>query len=349
MRQGRQRLPGGRNGYLMWIKNMGCIGCHQLGNLATRTLPTSLANSTSSQEAWARRMQSGQAGGQMINIAQGPLARHPAQISRRLDRPHRGRRTTRAKARAPCGLRARRRCHSARLGGSAKLSARFIRHGPAAPDRQRQWPVVRRARNSAPTTFRCSIQSITSQPRSRRPCVTPIRRPLTTIRWWHHRHIGVRSEYGTARPWRTIPCLIVRAASGTRHAFARRTILPFARGVQRTLRPRYSPPSAPTASWRCTTPRAANTPSSTRALVPIICSLPRTRTTRYGRAAAMRSSAGSTRINSIRRAMRPHHRVGHRSCSTTMAMASSIAWTEPGQPADPAATASGGRLLCGHA
>src|SRR5580704_14354103 len=30
-------LPGGRNGYLMWMKNMGCVGCHQLGNLATRT------------------------------------------------------------------------------------------------------------------------------------------------------------------------------------------------------------------------------------------------------------------------------------------------------------------------
>ena len=35
------KLPGGRNGYLMWMKNMGCIGCHQLGNLATRTLPAS--------------------------------------------------------------------------------------------------------------------------------------------------------------------------------------------------------------------------------------------------------------------------------------------------------------------
>jgi len=71
------KLPGGRNGYLMWIKNMGCIGCHQLGNLATRTLPDSLGTFKSSQEAWLRRIQSGQAGRQMINIAQGALAGIP--------------------------------------------------------------------------------------------------------------------------------------------------------------------------------------------------------------------------------------------------------------------------------
>ena len=39
---GSSTLPGGRNEYLMWMKNMGCVGCHQLGQLATRTLPPSL-------------------------------------------------------------------------------------------------------------------------------------------------------------------------------------------------------------------------------------------------------------------------------------------------------------------
>jgi hypothetical protein len=72
-------LPGGRNGYLMWMKNMGCIGCHQLGNLATRTLPKALGTYLSSRDAWLRRVQSGQAGGQMINILQGALAGVPIQ------------------------------------------------------------------------------------------------------------------------------------------------------------------------------------------------------------------------------------------------------------------------------
>jgi hypothetical protein len=71
------KLPGGRNGYLMWMKNMGCVGCHQLGNLATRTIPKSLGTFKSSQEAWLRRLQSGQAGVQMINIVQGALAGVP--------------------------------------------------------------------------------------------------------------------------------------------------------------------------------------------------------------------------------------------------------------------------------
>ena len=70
-------LAGGRNGYLMWMKNMGCVGCHQLGNLATRTIPESLSSIKSSQEAWLRRLQSGQAGGQMVNIVQGALAGIP--------------------------------------------------------------------------------------------------------------------------------------------------------------------------------------------------------------------------------------------------------------------------------
>jgi hypothetical protein len=71
------KVPGGRNGYLMWMKNMGCIGCHQLGNLATRTIPKSLGTFESSQEAWLRRLRSGQAGVQMINIVQGALAGIP--------------------------------------------------------------------------------------------------------------------------------------------------------------------------------------------------------------------------------------------------------------------------------
>jgi hypothetical protein len=70
-------LAGGRSGYLMWMKNMGCVGCHQLGNLATRTIPKSLGQFKSSQEAWLRRLQSGQAGVQMINIVQGALAGIP--------------------------------------------------------------------------------------------------------------------------------------------------------------------------------------------------------------------------------------------------------------------------------
>ena len=62
-------LDGGLNLYLTWVKNMGCVGCHQLGNEATRTIPPALADIESSEEAWIRRISSGQAGNSMIRLA----------------------------------------------------------------------------------------------------------------------------------------------------------------------------------------------------------------------------------------------------------------------------------------
>src|SRR6266545_4018448 len=48
--------------WLNLMKNNGCVGCHQLGQLATRTIPKAFADSENSKEAWMRRVQSGQAG-----------------------------------------------------------------------------------------------------------------------------------------------------------------------------------------------------------------------------------------------------------------------------------------------
>jgi len=75
--QETSKLRNGRNEYLMWVKNMGCVGCHQLGQLATRTLPPSLGKFNSSHDAWLRRISSGQAGGDMIQIAMGTLGGLP--------------------------------------------------------------------------------------------------------------------------------------------------------------------------------------------------------------------------------------------------------------------------------
>jgi hypothetical protein len=52
-----------------WIRQVvntdGCTGCHQLGNKATREIPKALGVFENSSEAWDRRIQSGQAGGGM--------------------------------------------------------------------------------------------------------------------------------------------------------------------------------------------------------------------------------------------------------------------------------------------
>jgi hypothetical protein len=64
-----------------WIssmKNTGCIGCHQLGQLSTRTIPPSLGTFATGTDAWKRRVQSGQSGammhGQLTNLGERSFA-----------------------------------------------------------------------------------------------------------------------------------------------------------------------------------------------------------------------------------------------------------------------------------
>jgi len=58
--------------WLTVVKNRSCVGCHQLGQVSTRTIPAQLAHITPSDQAWIRRVQSGQAANNMIL----PLAGH---------------------------------------------------------------------------------------------------------------------------------------------------------------------------------------------------------------------------------------------------------------------------------
>ena len=56
-----------QNQWIAAMKNTGCIGCHQLGQLSTRTIPSALGTFASGADAWKRRVQSGQSGQQMLN------------------------------------------------------------------------------------------------------------------------------------------------------------------------------------------------------------------------------------------------------------------------------------------
>jgi hypothetical protein len=53
--------------WLRRIKSGTCTACHQLGNKATREIPAALGHFESTKVAWLRRIQSGQAGQQMLN------------------------------------------------------------------------------------------------------------------------------------------------------------------------------------------------------------------------------------------------------------------------------------------
>src|SRR5262245_40756275 len=69
---GKGKIPANvtQNVWLNTMKNNGCIGCHQLGQKSTRTLPNELPHPlgkfATSEEAWFRRIQSGQSGEQMF-------------------------------------------------------------------------------------------------------------------------------------------------------------------------------------------------------------------------------------------------------------------------------------------
>src|SRR5215813_6462083 len=51
----------------MRMGNVDCIGCHQLGQEATRTIPTAFGQFKTGAEAWGRRVASGQTGESMMN------------------------------------------------------------------------------------------------------------------------------------------------------------------------------------------------------------------------------------------------------------------------------------------
>src|SRR6266705_1238796 len=53
--------------FLWQIKSGNCMSCHALGTIGTRELPEALRNQDSREKAWARRLMSGQAGGNMIS------------------------------------------------------------------------------------------------------------------------------------------------------------------------------------------------------------------------------------------------------------------------------------------
>ncbi len=66
-----------QNDWLRQMNNVDCIGCHQLGQESTRTIPAALGHFNSGEDAWMRRTQSGQAGEQMTNRLAGQFGGVP--------------------------------------------------------------------------------------------------------------------------------------------------------------------------------------------------------------------------------------------------------------------------------
>jgi len=66
-----------QDNWLRQMNNVDCIGCHQLGQAATRMIPASLGKFESGAEAWQRRILSGQSGEMMTNRIAGQFGGVP--------------------------------------------------------------------------------------------------------------------------------------------------------------------------------------------------------------------------------------------------------------------------------
>ena len=66
-----------RDRWLKQMNNVDCIGCHQIGQEATRTIPAQFGKFESGEEAWVRRLQSGQSGSAMTNRIAGEFGAVP--------------------------------------------------------------------------------------------------------------------------------------------------------------------------------------------------------------------------------------------------------------------------------
>src|SRR5262245_22073983 len=66
-----------RENWLRQMNNVDCIGCHQLGQKSTRTIPAALGQFRDGREAWVRRIQSGQSGEQMTQRIAGHFGSVP--------------------------------------------------------------------------------------------------------------------------------------------------------------------------------------------------------------------------------------------------------------------------------
>ena len=175
----RERHLSGLKSQGEWIrpdKSGACLSCHQLGSKGTRELLPALGHFDSSVDAWQRRLQSGQAGADMMRRAQSARAEARAGAVRGLDRSHCCRRSA-AGAAAPAGDRAQRRHHRVGLGASEGISARRGLDRSPQSDTEPQRPDLRvaRAERRLPAGARSGEQP--GQPGASSPCAIRIRQP----------------------------------------------------------------------------------------------------------------------------------------------------------------------------
>ena len=239
------------------IKTDGCFTCHQLGNKATRTIPKQLGEFPSSAQAWARRIQSGQAMTQMAAA----IARIDSQRAFELfgdwtDRIAAGELPASQPSTA-AGRGAQCRHYPVGLGGAEELPPRRNRHRQTQSHGQCERPALWLPRGEL--EFRADSgpgaqheeRSESAGPRSDYPILEE--QPHA-----HRRRTGERRRFGTVSPACTTRCWMKRAGFGLPPESARPQTRSFARAALTIRRLSCSRSNSPTAISPCTIRRPAS-------------------------------------------------------------------------------------------
>ena len=247
--------------WLTVVKNRSCIGCHQLGQLSTRTIPASLGTFPSSEAAWIRRVQSGQAGNLMLNPLTQVLGGAPFKYyGEWTDRVAKGE-LPHARPPRPQGVERNivvttwewsdpkkylhdliasdRRYPTVNAYGKLYGSPEYATD--AMPILDPRTHIGQQLRDARARPLTPPKRSAPGTPRSRSP--------------WRRRPTGARRSSGTARPTTTTACSTGRAASGSRRRCAAPTTRTSARRAPTTPRPSCSRWSGRTARSRSSIPK----------------------------------------------------------------------------------------------
>ena len=279
------------------VKSNGCIGCHQLGQLSTRTFPKDVPHPmgkfSNSVEAWFRRIQSGQSGESMFNTLVTQMGAAPMEyFADWTDRIAKGE-LPHTKPQRPQGVE-----RNIVVTTWEWLNEKKYLHDLIASDRRyptvnAYGPLYGSAEYSTDIIPVLDPKNHTATTSSRR-CATPTRRKRSdrdmrrATNSCSRRPTGVTRSSGTPRRTITTPCSTAKDGCGSRRRCAVRPIRTIARKARTIRRRRSFQSSAPTAISPCSIPRLGSTPTSIPVFRRTICSSVTTPTKRCGPAAAVR-------------------------------------------------------------
>ncbi len=248
--------------WLKQMKNIGCIGCHQLGQESTRTIPAAVRRVRVRRGCLdaphpvrpVRRADDQPARRQLrrravqISSAIGPTA-SPRASCRRASR--RGRRASSAMSSSLRGSGATDKRYLHDLISSDRRNPTVNAYGPlyGSPEYSTDNMPILDPKTNKVTFFKMPVAGSRTCRNRSAPAMPP------AASRWRRPPIGATRSSGTPGPTTTTPCSTRRAGFGSQRPCAAWTTRPSARRAPTIPRPRSSRSTSRRARWRCSIPR----------------------------------------------------------------------------------------------